>query len=161
MGVTQANGLQCQAASFTICQPLHNHDCNLSTYSAPLPLVLGTAQIGGDVDLGVNISSEMSCFVAGEASSADAVEFAAATNILICITSDCISVLAQFSDTWILTIDCGDGPQKYEDPGEYGGILYGVSPYGRIARARTTRHACFTGQTRLSPKCNTCAVYRA
>lgn len=127
MGVTQANGLQCQAASFTICKPLHNHDCILSTFSAPLPYVLGTAQIGGDVDLDVSVSSEMSCFVAGEASSADAVEFAAA-NILNCITSDCISVLAQFSDRWVLSIDCGDGPQEYKRLGEYDGILCNLSP---------------------------------
>lgn len=128
MGVTHENGLQCQAASLTINHPRHNHDCILNAFVAVLPFVLGAAQIGGDVDLGVNVSSEMSCFVAGEASPADAVEFADAANMLICITSDCISVLAQFSDRWVLSIDCGDGPQEYKRPGEYDGILCSLSP---------------------------------
>ena len=101
----------------------------LSTLVALLPLVLGTAPINGDVDLGVNVSSEMSYVVADEASYADAVESAAAADtVIICINDDCRSKLVQYDDYWTLTITCGNVEHYYQRAGQYGGTLCGESP---------------------------------
>lgn len=106
----------------------HNHNCFFNTFVTLLPFVLGAAQIDGDVDLGVNVGSEMSYVVADEASSASAVESAAATVTIICVNEDCRSELTQYDDRWELIINCGGDDHRYSGPGQYDGTLCGVSP---------------------------------
>ena len=90
-----------------------------------LPLFAGNVQTDGPTSFGTIENSEIS-------SEIDAVESnthlqSAATDVLICINDDCVSVLVQTEYGWILSINCGDDlSDEWHGSGTWGGTLCGM-----------------------------------